>query len=289
MTEHTPGGLIRGTLADLRTLMSHPVGIRRGNTYLVKPTSPAAGAGFTYKVDSAWYERIIAITFGFAASAAAANREVVLNYQDADAFTFTQVPALSLVIASQTVSAFGDLEGITPVTSAESASNYGTVTSPAAGANIVQVTGLPPGSYQVAWTVELGGTITAGTDNDNFKLASGGVQLARSVNPAVAGQYPQLPYDIDLLSSVAIAVQALALATVGAIYSATLTITPLSAAGAQLLLPDMLLKPSWQLVISVTNIQAGDQLSAIGIMTERYPSNWADGSLEADLEQLLGQ
>lgn len=289
MTEGSPERLIRDTLADWRTLMSHPVALRRGYTALVKPANPPAGGGFTYKVDDAYYERIVAVTFQLAASAAVGNRQAVLNYQDADGFTFTQVPALGLVQASQALSAFGDLNGITPVTSTESANAYGTQNAPAASTTIVQIPGLPIGSYQVSWSVEVSGTLAAGVDNDNFKLTLGGTQIFRSVNLAVAGVYPQESVEIEQLAAGAVAVQNIAAATVGSVYAAQLNINPLNQAGAQLELPDVILKPNWQLAIVVANIQAGDQVGQIGILTERYASNWAGGQLEHDLEELLEQ
>lgn len=289
MTEPPRGGLVAGTLADLRTLMGKPAGVRRGMTQLVKPANPAAGASFTYKVDPAFWERIVAVTFQLVTSAAVANRSVVLQYQDQDGFTFTQVPVWQVANASMTQSAFGDLSGVSPVGAPESLINYAAVAAPGAGATIVFVSAIPPGNYLVQWTVEVSGTLAAGTDNDNVRLTTSGGVSERAIYPAVAGTYPQQSFETDSQTLGNFVASAIGAATAGSTYAVSVSASPLSGIGAQLELPDIILKPSWQLVISVGNVQAADQISAIGIMTERYSSEYASGTLGLDIERVLEQ
>lgn len=50
---------------------------------------------------------------------------------------------------------------------------------------------------------------------------------------------------------------------------------------------DQIAKPGWIYNIAVAGIDVADQLSALVLVTERYPSNWADGSVAADSERML--
>lgn len=103
----------------------------------------------------------------------------------------------------------------------------GEVTSPAAGATITQITGVPPGDYLASWVVELAGTLAA-ADQDNFNLVNGGSTVLQSVNEPVAGDYEQLQVVITVPGTGTIKVTANNLATVGAEYSAQLTLEPLA-------------------------------------------------------------
>lgn len=68
----------------------------------------------------------------------------------------------------------------------------GSFTSPAAFRVIAQTPAtIPPGSYLVTWSVTLAGTLS-GVDANNMRLVGQGPTfLAESVNPAIAGTYPQ--------------------------------------------------------------------------------------------------
>lgn len=103
----------------------------------------------------------------------------------------------------------------------------GQVTSPAAGATIVQVTGLPAGDYQVSWNVELSGTLAA-ADANNFQLLNGVTVILASDNLAVAGVYPQPGVVITVPASGTVSIQAIALGTVGAVYRAQLVLSLLA-------------------------------------------------------------
>ncbi len=103
----------------------------------------------------------------------------------------------------------------------------GSVISPAAGATIVTLAGLAAGTYLVNWEVELSGTLAA-ADANNFQITRPSLAAVGSVNLAVAGVYPQAPLEITVPSGGFISILAIGLATVGAVYSAQLTLTPVA-------------------------------------------------------------
>lgn len=112
-------------------------------------------------------------------------------------------------------------------TAADTQENSASVTSPAALATIVQITGLPAGDYQVNWTVGLEGTVSA-TDADNFELRAAGSHVVTSDNEGAVNEYPQLPVVVTVTASSAILIRAAAAGTVGAVYRAMLVIEQLS-------------------------------------------------------------
>jgi hypothetical protein len=110
--------------------------------------------------------------------------------------------------------------------------NSGTVNAPGAGATIVQVA-LPPGTYSVAWNVQLSGTLAAPADLNNFQLFQSGtgsnVVIVGSLNLTVAGTYPQPP--VIATSANAnnfIKVLTVGASTAGSVYGAQLILTPLA-------------------------------------------------------------
>lgn len=101
----------------------------------------------------------------------------------------------------------------------------GSVTSPGAAASIAAFGTLPAGEYTLNWTVELSGTIAAAELN-NFQANQAGIDLTPSVNPAVAGPYPQPPLQIVIPAGGAtLNIKTIAAGTVGAVYSVTATLT----------------------------------------------------------------
>jgi hypothetical protein len=280
------GDLVEGTLADLWTLTSRPPRLRRANTQLLKPVAPAAGAGYAYKIDGAWWERILAVAVTLQTSATAGARQLSIAYADADGFIFDTVPLIGYLGASTTLTAFADQAPNSDLSYGLSAAGYGEVTSPGAAAQIAATGNVNPGEYLAQWQVEVSGTLTAGTDNDNMRLMVNGGVVSTAVYPAVAGSYPQDPVGLLIPALTNAQVKTNAAATTGAVYSANLTLTPQGTGGPWGTLPDITLKSGWQLQVNVANVQAGDQLSGIGILTERYASNYADGSLASDEENL---
>lgn len=114
-------------------------------------------------------------------------------------------------------------------------SNAGSVTSPAAGATIVSLSSVPAGDYLLSWQVDLAGTVAAG-DTDNFQLFSNAVLVATSLNPGAVGQWQQNAQEIVIPAGGAnVAIRANAIGTVGAIYSAQLTLATLGSAQGQIM------------------------------------------------------
>lgn len=105
--------------------------------------------------------------------------------------------------------------------------------APAANTTIVSSGPVPPGIYTLNWTVELAGTVAAGTDNDNFKVVQGATVLLSSVNPAVVGSYPQDPITVQVGPAglaTSFQIKNIGAATAGSTYRAQITLTPVSEA-----------------------------------------------------------
>lgn len=286
MTTPRPSGLVEGTLADLRTLMSKPPYPRRGNAYLEPEPQPAAGAGFTHKVDSAWWERLVSLYFTFAATGGTVPREVAINLSNGDGTVFNSTPAIVQAQPGETWNVSADLSGTYAGPGGTSEGAAGTVTSPAAGATIASVT-VGPGLWTMNWNVSLSGTVGAPEQN-NFKAVITGVNLGNSDNPAsVGGPWSQAPVQFEApAGGTTAAIKTSVLATTGAVYDGAFTVAPVAAATTYPQLPDITLKSGWSWGVTITGVQAGDQLSGIIALCERYPSNWADGSLAEDAEAL---
>lgn len=107
----------------------------------------------------------------------------------------------------------------------------GSVTSPAAGAQIAGTVVLAAGTYNVDWTVGLAGTLAA-ADANNFQLRNAVTGVLVSANLAVAGDYPQQPIQLVVAQATTVNVIAIALGTVGAIYTAQITVTPVTTSDA---------------------------------------------------------
>lgn len=280
--------LLENTLADLHTLGSHPPKLRRCNTWTYKGNpNPAAGGGFTWTVPSDWWVRILTLGFTLTADATAQARGVNITYADADGTTLDTNPAIALALAGQAIPVIGDMQIPAAAPANASQFQYGTVTSPGAGAGIASIASLTPGLYLVSWQVELSGTLTAGTDNDNFRIVTAATTYARSVNLAVAATYAQQPIYVWVASGGSLNLQANAAATVGAVYAGSITATLVQPSPVQAMLPDITLKSGSTLSLAAVNFHSGDQLSAITFTAERFPSNWADGSLGSDEERIL--
>ena len=114
-------------------------------------------------------------------------------------------------------------------TQGASVTTVGSVTSPAADATITSQA-LAAGVYTVGWTVQLSGTLGAG-DANNFVMESNNVQVAQSLNSAAAGTYTQPPVTVVIPAGGAtVEIEALAIGTTGAVYTAQMTTTPVPSA-----------------------------------------------------------
>lgn len=101
--------------------------------------------------------------------------------------------------------------------------------APAANTQIalIAASSIAPGLYNIEWTVSLAGTVGA-PENDNFQLRLGATTLETSSNPGVVGEFPQETFGpVALNGTQGISVRSgNAVATVGSVYLATITITP---------------------------------------------------------------
>lgn len=111
------------------------------------------------------------------------------------------------------------------------------VTAPVAGTGEIfpgsGFTGIPAGTYTVEWTVMLGGTVTAAEAN-NFNLRTGAnlgasATFLGSVNPGVAGIYPQEPFTVTFAAATGIFCTPYVAPGAAAVYSAWLMLTPVGA------------------------------------------------------------
>ena len=281
------GDLIEGTLADLHTLMAHPAGLRRGNSQLLTPASPGAGASYSYPVNSAWWERILTVSATLTTAAGGAARIPVLNYLSADGAILNQVPLGGPVPASTTQAFYADITPTSPIGAAvSSGGNSGHVTGPGATASIATTSTLT-GLYTVTTTVYVDGTTTA-ADGDNMALSNGSTVI-NLIYPGTA-IFPVTTQFQLVQNAATITVRSIAAGGAAAVYHAQIAYTQIANGpgfAVQAQLPDIILKPTWQLQLTASNLAAGDQFSGITIYTERYPSNWADGALGSDIEQAL--
>lgn len=275
------------TLADIATLMGKPPRMRTGYTMPVRYPNPAAGAGLTHVTDPAWWERTVAITATLTCSATAATRTLVVQYCDQDGNVFAQEPISAALGASQVQTVYADLTTTPAAVAGSSEANAGTVTDPAAGADISGTVSLAPGTWSITATGFVSGTVTA-ADANNMAIDVGGSYAGAIVYPGVAN----VPGSATVVTTVAATTTAFvaspgAASGAAAVYNGGLTATPISAAGAYATLPDLVMKSAWKTNLTIIGVQAADQLSAITYLTERYPSNWADGTLREDREAWL--
>jgi len=278
--------LTEGTLADRRMLLSHPPRLRRGITELVPGIPPAAGASYSYPIGGAFWERIVALAATLTTSATAGFRAISINYQQGDGQVFSQTPASGLISASSSWSLYADLTGTPSLPSGTSVEAEGSVTDPGAFGGIAFTSSLPAGQYLVTGEVYLSGTVTA-ADGNNMEIAYGGASAILLAYPGVANSPVQFSEQIALPAAHTIGIQTIAAASgASAVYNAQIQATYTGPAASYPQIPDLILKSGYQIQIAVSGIQAGDQLGPIWIMTERYPSNYADGTLDADQEDL---
>jgi hypothetical protein len=107
-----------------------------------------------------------------------------------------------------------------------------TSATPAAGTSVVTTPSIGPGTFLLSWTAQLETAAAAG-DAANFGLYNGTTLLATSVNAGVIGSYPQSSVTAYLEASAAVAVKNIGAGSTGAVYAASLTVTPLISGDAK--------------------------------------------------------
>jgi hypothetical protein len=273
-------------LADAKRILSYPPVFRRGIQQLVKPApNPAAGANFKFTIPSDYWDRLLTISGLFTASATAGGRSLAIQFQDGDGYIFNQTPLIAQVVASQALNFYADLAPTTIISSVQGSQAQGTVTSPGALATIATTASVPAGTYNIAWQVSLSGTLGA-VDANNFRLVDSTGNVLVSINPSVAGTYPQEAVEVTTTTAGAVLVQSILAGTVASVYGAQLSVIPASQFSAQATIPDLILESGWSINVVAGNIQAGDQFSATGLILERYSSKYARGGF---YETALGE
>jgi hypothetical protein len=113
-----------------------------------------------------------------------------------------------------------------PVAPAASVINFGSVTTPGAGGLIVAVTPTVPGVYQVQIEFTLGGTVSASDLNNIKLLVNGSTKAILGLPAVVASGGSEVSYTLNIAwTAGSIAIEAVALATTGAIYTCNLIVT----------------------------------------------------------------
>lgn len=121
--------------------------------------------------------------------------------------------------------------GIGQATSTGGLVASGSVTSPAANANIVFLS-LPPGTYQIYAATMASGTLAAG-DNNNMRLrnATANTNIVNSlILDATTANVPFIngPFVITLTATQTLVVQVIAAGTASSVYTATISAIPVS-------------------------------------------------------------
>lgn len=265
-----------------RELRGSNLGYGLGATRILKLPSPAVATGFTRTIPADNWERLLSLAFNLVTSAVAGTRTLAIVFQDGDGSTFNLTPVSNEIGPSQNITAYADLASVTQVAAPASHQAEGSVTSPAAGATVVSLV-LPSGGWTLNWIVQVSGTVGA-PEVDNFQLVSAGAVLDTSINGnAVAVPYQQLPSQVQIpIGGATVLVRANVLGTVGAVYAAQLVATPASLPAAQVQVPDFLMHSGWAWGVQLGSPQAGDQLSGIVALMERFPSDLAGGYQRPD-------
>ena len=272
---------------DLYQLGAYPPDLRRMATFPAALANPAAGAPAVYRVVNDWWERIVAVSATLVTSAVVPHRQPLAQIVNADGLVLDQVPLGPTVRPSVTWPLFTSIDNPPRDTaSGPTRSNTGSQTAPAA---LTAIATLTPGAglWTASAVLQLSGTPGAGELN-NFGLYIGAGQNAQYVNPgAVFGPFAPPVSVVQVAAGTAVAVQNIGVGTAGAIYSAQLQLAPYLLGAGCAKLPQFILKPGWSLQLTAINQDAGDQWQGITVTTERYPSVWADGQLEATERDML--
>jgi hypothetical protein len=289
MTDPARSELVN-SLAGLRQLMTAPPGIRVGNTTLIKPPNPPASTPYVFTNSSDYWVRITAATFTLATLAnQGAVRNTCPQWADADGFVYAQSPSYETLQDGMTVPWFGALQqpaaiGPTyPVVEGSTQLQNGQplVTNIQEGESLTgfDLSGLPPTAPSTT-TVQITNTL-------------GGVLTWAWPQP-VAGPQPlivRFPGPIPPLNATTpITFTVTSAATVGnfALNTYGAFVPPFSF-GIMGPMPDVILKPGHTWTTFIQGMVAGDQISNVGLLLERYPSDFASGARAANEEAVISQ
>jgi hypothetical protein len=239
-----------------------------------------AGASFSYQVPGDHWERLLALAFTLTTSAVAGQRQPLLDICDVNGNVLAEVPAGTNPGLSAVMQAYLSQAMVQQSAQSPSVNATGQVTAPGAGVTIASAT-LTQGTWVIYWQVILQGAAAA-ADVNNFGLFVGATQVDTSENGEGPGvQYPQGPVVVDVPAAGAVlAVKAIGAGTAGVIYDTGYTAVPEFGSTYYATIPDLLLPSGWFVKVNVAGIQAGDQLSGIRMVMQRFPTDITTTRLE---------
>jgi hypothetical protein len=228
--------------------------------------------------------------FTFTASATVANRAVTLQALDGNGLIFNQTLIAGNIGANVALSEYGDLMQPSPNQPILTQTAEASVTSPGALTIIAAIgTGAAPaGNYQVSVVFNMAGTPVQAVDANNIELITSGQTIPLDNNIGTAAQSFG-PFSMTTGGLTSIKVQTIGAATAGAIYSAVISAQPSLYAG-EFQFPDLIMKSGWTYQLAVQNAQAGDQISNVVMLMERFPTgdiDRLDDSPENQLAELI--
>lgn len=100
----------------------------------------------------------------------------------------------------------------------------GSVSSPGSFSNLAGPVVIPAGTYLVSWSVTLSGILSAG-DANNCGIYHNNTFVTGSINPAVAGTYPQAPVSMTIAPGDTIKILNSNAGTAGSVYGASFSAT----------------------------------------------------------------
>lgn len=245
----------------------------RGWQQLLKPASPAAGASFLRVIPADYWERLVSMSFTLVTSAAAGLRSLNINTLDGDGYVFNSTPISTKINPSTTISGYADIFSVTAI-GAQQIPDQVQATAAAAG-NATAT--LPVGAQLTTAAISWGAVATANTVTITYGNLQGGNSITDTATLAI-GANPMYLRTFSSGPLVPAAGQGITVTITGNTNSPTAVITAVGAApqnsgSLQVQLPDLVLKSGWQLQLQLAGAQAADQLSAIGLLLERFPSS----------------
>lgn len=245
----------------------------RGWQQLLKPASPAAGASFLRTTPADYWERLLSMSFTLVTSAAAGLRSLNINLLDGDGYVFNSTPISNKINPSTTITGYADIFSVTAI-GAQQIPDQAQATAAAAG-NATAT--LPVGAQLTTIAITWGNVVTANNVTVTIANLQGGNSLVDNVALAV-GANPMYLRTFSSGPLVPAAGQAITVTVTGNANSPTAVITavgtaPQNSGSLQVQLPDLVMKSGWQLQLQLAGAQAADQLSAIGLLLDRFPSS----------------